>query len=110
MRSAQSWADLFIDVPKQTARLLSRAERGDLEFRVRIPEMERTTSHYNQMANRVILAILVGMISIALALLIPTLNLTWPWALPTWGVVLGFGLLLGLGLWLIISILRSNRR
>ena len=110
LRSAQGWADLIIDVPKQSARLLSRAERGELEFQVRLPDLERSTSQFNQMANRVILAILVGTISIALALLIPTLNLTWPWSLPTWGIVLGFALLLGLGLWLIISILRSNRR
>jgi ubiquinone biosynthesis protein len=110
LRGAQGWADLIVEVPKQSARLLSRAERGELEFQVRIPELERATSRYNQMANRVILAILVGTISIALALLIPTLNLTWPWSLPTWGIVLGFILLLGLGLWLIFSILRSNRR
>jgi ubiquinone biosynthesis protein len=110
LRSAQSWADLFVEVPKQSVRLLSRAERGELEFQVRIPALERSSNQLNQMANRVILAILVGTISIALALLIPTLDLTWPWSLPTWGIVLGFVLLLGLGLWLIISILRSNRK
>ena len=103
-------ADLIVEMPKQSSRLLSRAERGELEFRVRLPDLERTTSQFNQMANRVILAILVGTFSIALALLIPILNLTWPWSLPTWGIVLGFVLLLGLGVWLIISILRSNRR
>jgi ubiquinone biosynthesis protein len=110
LRSAQSWADLFVEGPKQSLRLLSRAERGELEFQVRIPALERSSNQLNQMANRVILAILVGTVSIALALLIPTLDLTWPWSLPTWGIVLGFALLLGLGLWLIISILRSNRK
>jgi hypothetical protein len=62
------------------------------------------------MVNRIILAILVGTLTVSLALLIPSLDLAWPWNLPTWLIVIGFVLMAALSLWLIWSILRSNRR
>jgi ABC-type nickel/cobalt efflux system permease component RcnA len=48
--------------------------------------------------------------TISLALLIPSLDLAWPWNLPTWLIVIGFVLMVMLALWLMWSILRSNRR
>ena len=56
------------------------------------------------------LAVLIGALAIALALLLPSLNLNdWPWSIITWIIVLGFGTVMFLMLWLIFSILRSNR-
>jgi hypothetical protein len=77
---------------------------------VNIPAMEENTRQMNRVANRVIMAILVGTLTVALALLIPSLDLTWPWNIITWVIVLGFAFVLALAFWLIISILRSNRR
>lgn len=109
-RSAGGWANLLIGFPRQSSRILDRLESGEMQFSVNMPAAERTTKQLNQMANRLILAILVGTLTIALALLIPSLNLSWPWNLPTWLIVIGFILMVMLSLWLIWSILRSNRR
>ena len=110
LRSTGGWLDLLIDFPRQSARIMEKVDRGELEFKVQVPTMEYTTKQMNQMANRLILAILVGTLTVALALLIPSLDLTWPWKLPTWLIVIGFVLMVMLSLWLIWSMLRSNRR
>lgn len=109
LRSGGSWFDLLIDFPRRTIRLMDQLDRGEFTVNVELPEMRRSTRQLNQMANRIILAILVGTLTIALALLIPSLNLVWPWSLATWLIVLGFGLMVMLAFWLIWSLLRSNR-
>ena len=110
IRGAAGWIDLFNNIPRQSMRILDRIDRGDMEVQVRIPRMNQATKQLNQMANRIILSILVGTLTIALALLIPSLDLSWPWNLPTWLIVIGFTLMVMLALWLMWSILRSNRR
>jgi ubiquinone biosynthesis protein len=110
LRNFSGWYELATEFPRQSRRILGQLERGDLELRIETPELENTTSQMNRMANRIILAILVGALSIALAMLIPSLDLSWPWNLPTWFIVLGFVSIMILGFWLIWSILRSNRR
>jgi ubiquinone biosynthesis protein len=104
------WVDLVGTFPRQTQRIMSRVERGEMEFKVQVPDISESTKLMNQMANRVVLAVLVGAFTVALALLIPTLDLNWPWSLVTWLIVLGFFFIVGLGFWLMLSILRSNRR
>ena len=47
---------------------------------------------------------------VALALLIPLLDLTWPWSLITWVIIVGFLGMSFLGFRLIWSIWRSNRK
>lgn len=110
IRGAAGWIDIFNNLPRQSMRILDRIDRGDMEVQVRIPRMNQATKQLNQMANRIILSILVGTLTIALALLIPSLDLSWPWNLPTWLIVIGFILMVMLTLWLMWSILRSNRR
>jgi hypothetical protein len=54
------------------------------------------------------MAILVGAMVIALALLLPALRLeSWPWDVVTWLIVIGFIFLSVVAFWLIVSILRS---
>ncbi len=110
LRSSTAWIDLLTGFPGQTMRILDRVEGGELEFQLNIPEIRHSTKQLNQMVNRIILAILVGTLTVSLALLIPSLDLAWPWNLPTWLIVIGFVLIAALSLWLIWSILRSNRR
>jgi len=110
LQSATAWLDLLATLPRRSNRILDRIDRGELEMRVEMPAMRQTTRQLNQMANRIILAILVGTMTISLALLSPSLNLDWPWNLPTWLIVFGFVLMVMLALWLMWSILRSNRR
>jgi hypothetical protein len=56
------------------------------------------------------LGIVLAALIIALALLIPVLDLTWPWAIQTWAIVLGFAGMCVVGVWLFLSILRSSNR
>ena len=52
--------------------------------------------------------ILLGSLTIGLALLLPNLDLTWPWGLLTWITVLGFAAVIVLTFWLLWSIWRSG--
>ena len=54
------------------------------------------------------MALLVGAMVIALALLLPALNLdSWPWNVVTWLIVILFVFVVVVAFWLIVSILRS---
>jgi ubiquinone biosynthesis protein len=110
LRDASGWFDLVTGFPRQSRRILGQLERGDLEVRVDVPGLDYSTRQLNRMTNRIILAILVGALTIGLSMLIPSLDLTWPWSLATWLLVIGFVMIVMLAFWLIWSILRSNRR
>jgi len=110
LRSLGGWATFINDLPGQTGRLMSRFERGQIELRVQSPATEHLARQINQVANRIIQAILLGALTIGLALLLPSLDLVWPWGLLTWIAVLGFGGVFVLTLWLLWSIWRSGRR
>jgi len=109
LRSLGGWAAFINDLPGQTSRLMGRMERGQLEIRIKDPATENQTRQLNQVANRVIQAILLGSLTIGLALLLPNLDLVWPWGLLTWAAILGFGAVVVLALWLLWSIWRSGR-
>ncbi len=110
LRSLGGWAGFLGDLPGQTGRLLSRAERGQLELRIKDPATEHLGRQLNEVANRVIQAILLGSLTIGLALLLPSLDLAWPWGVLTWLAILGFGAVVVLAFWLLWSIWRSGRR
>jgi ubiquinone biosynthesis protein len=108
LNSATSWGDLFMNFPRQTNRILGQMERGDLSLQIHVPELGPSINRLDRMATRIILAVLLAAMIIALAMLIPTLNLTWPWGLITWIIIASFVVMIFLGLWLVISILRSG--
>ena len=110
LRALGGWAGFIGNLPNQTGRLMSRIERGQLEFRIQDPATENLARQLNRVANRVIQAILLGSLTIGLALLLPNLDLTWPWGLLTWITVLGFAAVIVLTFWLLWSIWRSGRR
>lgn len=109
IRTASDWNDLLTDLPRQTNRILSRVEKGDLEVKVRVPELMEAMNRADRLANRVIYGVLIAALTLALAFLIPRLDFTWPWSLITWIVVLGFMALFILGIQLLWSIFRSGR-
>jgi ubiquinone biosynthesis protein len=108
LRSATAWSDLLSGFPRQTSRVLSQVEQGELRFQVHAPMTKRTARHWNQIANRVILGVVLAALIIALALLVPTLDLTWPWGIQTWTIFIGFVAMCVVGVWLGLWILRSN--
>lgn len=110
LRSATAWSDLISGFPRQTSRILSQVEQGDLRLRVHAPITRQTARHWNQVTNRLILAVVLAALIIAMALLIPTLDLTWPWSIQSWIIVVGFVAMCVVGAWLGLWILRSNSK
>jgi len=109
LRGITDWAELTSLAPRQAVRLLEQAERGELQIRLRLQELEETTARMDRMASRLALSILVAAFIVALALLIPALNLNAQWGIITWLVILGFIVASFLGLWLLITIWRAGR-
>lgn len=109
IRGITGWSDFLGTFPRQTSRILDQVERGELSLRLDLPVIERAAHRFDQIANRIILAVLLAALIIALALLIPTLNLsTWPWGFITWVILVSFVVMSILAVWLIWSILRSG--
>lgn len=108
LHSATGWADLINTLPRQGMRILGQVERGDLELQIGIPEFDRYINRLDKITTRIVLSVLLAAIIMALALLIPKLDLTWPWGLFTWVVVVTFFVMIFLGAWLVLSILRSG--
>ena len=107
-RQAMSWVTLASLFPRQATRVMGRLEGSDLELRVQVPEMRQATRESSSSTNRTVMAILVGAMVIALALLLPALHLeSWPWDVVTWLIVMGFVFVSVVAFWLIVSILRS---
>ncbi|MFC1997146.1 ABC1 kinase family protein [Chloroflexota bacterium] len=110
LRMGTDWADFVGGFPRQSTHILKQLERGDLEIRIRMPELEVINRDMNRIANRLIYSILAAAMTLALALLVPRLDLTWPWSLITWVILLGFLGMSFLVLRLIWSMWRSNRK
>lgn len=108
MRSASSWADLLTDLPGHSRRILSQVERGQLGLNIQLTNLEQVFGRLDHIANRLILSLLLAALIVGLALLIPILNLTWPWGLFTWIIIITFAVMIILALWLIWSIFRSG--
>lgn len=108
LNTATNWSDLLINLPRQSNRILGQLEQGDLELKIHLPELNPAVNRLDRIATRIILAVLLAALIVALAMLIPTLNLAWPWGLITWVVVISFIVMSFLGMWLIFSILRSG--
>ena len=110
-RSLGGWVTLMSMFPRQATRVLSLLERGELEIKVEVPALRQATREYSSATNRLVLAILLGAMVIALALLAPSMHLrNWPWSALTWLTVFGFTFVFVLAFWLIISMFRSYRR
>jgi ubiquinone biosynthesis protein len=106
--SATGWADLFNSLPRQTTRILGQVERGELGVQVGLPQFERYFDRVDRITTRIVLSVLLAAIILGLAQHIPNINLEWPWDLFTWIIITGFLLMLFLGAWLLLSILRSG--
>ncbi len=108
-RLGADWGDFIVTFPQQSTRILNQMERGDFEIRMDVPELENAAKSLDMIVNRLIFSVLVAALIVAIALLIPQLNLSWPWNLITWITIAGFITMIFLGLWLLWSIFRSGR-
>jgi len=110
IRGMGDWAQLLDMLPRTGMQLLARAERGELEVSLRHQELGRALVYLDRLANRLALSILLAALIVGLALLVPAFHLAERGGLITALVILGFALASLLGLWLVISLLRSGRR
>jgi ubiquinone biosynthesis protein len=109
LRGAMDMGDLMLRLPKQTTRLMEQAEQGNLEAQIRMPDMLQATDRLDRIANRLALSMLTAAFTVAIAWVIPSLELAWPWEWLTWFVLAGFMGVSFLGIWLMWSIWRSGR-
>ena len=105
LRQGADWGELISALPRTGSRLLEQAERGDL-FQIGLKDADRIMSGLDRLTTRLTLSVLAASLIIGLAMLIPT---TAAGSLAQWVVVLGFVGAFGLGVWLLISILRAGK-
>ncbi|MFC2054697.1 ABC1 kinase family protein [Chloroflexota bacterium] len=109
LRMLTDWGDLVSGFPGRTTRILGQLERGDLGFEVDVPQVDDVVDRIDRIANRIIYGVLLSAFIVALALLIPNIDLTWPWGIVNWVIIVGFLFISALGLQLLWSIFRSGR-
>jgi len=109
-RAMSEAADLSLELPRRTDRLLGRVERGELELNVRHEGLERMTREFQGMTNRLALAMVLAASVVALGVALGVHGLRGIEGLIR--VLFTFGLLFSLasGLWLIASIWRAGKR
>ncbi len=110
LRDVSDWAYLLGVLPRVGARLLVRAERGELEVTLRHQGLEQALNRIDRLGNRLSLSLLVAALIVGLALVVPAFHLAERGGVLMVLVVLGFVGASLLGFWLILSILRSGRR
>ena len=98
------WADLLETLPRAGTRLLESAERGDL-FQVRLKDWDLIMCRLDRQTTRLALSILVSALILGVAMLMRADTSGGLMQLLMGG---GFLMALGLGVWLMISILRGT--
>jgi ubiquinone biosynthesis protein len=109
-KATSDWAALMRLIPRVSSQVLTRVEREGIEIRIALKELDRILARVDRQANRLSLSMLVAALIVGLALLVPAFNLAGRWSLATIVVIIGFGGVSLLGLWLIFSIWRSSRK
>jgi len=107
-RGVLDWSELWIELPQRGSRLLDQMERGEFQLTLDLKERESALSRLDRVANRLAISVLVAAFIVSLAMLIPAY--TPGEALGFWLSIAGFVVAAILGLWLLLSILRSDWR
>jgi ubiquinone biosynthesis protein len=109
LKSGGDWGELLTDLPRRVPRLIDQLEEGDLQFTLRLREIETLLARLDRVGNRLAISVLLAAFIVSLALLMPSfLGGRQGWIF--WLIALGFALASVLGLWLLLSIWRSGRR
>ncbi len=106
LRHGSDWSELLSKLPRTGSLLLERAERGEL-FQLSLKDTDRIMGKLDRLATRLALSVLVAALIIGLAMLVP---LTAPGSLVQWLELAGFISAIGLGLWLLVSLIRTPRQ
>ncbi len=108
VKGLEDWGELALGLPRRLDSLLRQLDQGIFEASLDIKRSEEIVKRLDKMANRLAVSLLLTALILATALLIPQANLSWPWGVSTWLLVLGFAVTSVLGLMLIFSIFRTG--
>ncbi|MGB9797866.1 MAG: ABC1 kinase family protein [bacterium] len=100
--------NLLMELPKQFAQVLAKADKGTLKVRFEYDRIDRPLLRLNIIANRLSFSIIVAAILVASSLVMQTNIGPFLWGYPIFGIV-GYILAGIMGFWLLISIIRSGR-
>jgi ubiquinone biosynthesis protein len=104
LRQAADWVEFLNLLPRTGRRLLEKTEQDEL-FEFGLKDKDVLLGGLNRLVNRLSLSIVIAGLVVSLAILIAVTTAGSPLQIL---VVVGFVATLGLGFWLLISILRST--
>jgi ubiquinone biosynthesis protein len=109
LKTSGDWGELLAELARRVPRLVDQLEEGDLQFTLRLREIETLLTRLDRVGNRLAVSVLLAAFIVSLALLMPSfLGGRQGWIF--WLIALGFVAASVLGLWLLLSIWRSGRR
>ncbi|MDH4216213.1 MAG: AarF/UbiB family protein [Gallionella sp.] len=107
-RSASELLGLFADIPYDLSKLLRAARRGRLEVHIDITQLKHVGNQLDGAANRLVVGIVVAALIIGSSIVMTVSGGPTLLGLPTFGLLGFLGAATG-GVWLLLSIWRSNR-
>lgn len=96
------------ELPRQIQQIVSKLDSGDLGLQLHLDKLERLSDSMENASNRLTMAIIAGAIIMGSSMIITTGIGPFILGLPALGVI-GYLLSVVMGLWLIITILRSKK-
>jgi ubiquinone biosynthesis protein len=108
IRTVRENTNILLELPKQLAQILTKADKGTLKVRFEYDRIDRPLLRLNIIANRLSFSIIVAAILVASSLVMQTNIGPFLWGYPIFGIV-GYILAGIMGFWLLISIIRSGR-
>ena len=96
------------DIPRQIQQIISKLEKGELGLHFRLDKLERLVNSLESASNRLTTGIITGAIIMGSSMIITTGIGPYLFGLPALGVI-GYLLSVVLGLWLVITILRTKK-
>ncbi len=109
VKGITDWAEFGRLIPRVGSQVLTRIEQGKFEITLTHKEIDQALVRLDRSANRISLSMLLAALIVGLALLIPAFNLGEQLSLSTILIISGFVGASLLGLWIVLSIWRSER-
>lgn len=107
-RAAVEAAELGIEMPRRTGRILGRLERGELELTVHHEGLDHLAPELQRMTNRLALSMVVAASVVALGVALGAHGVSGVESHLRWLFWLGFVFTLAFGVWLVWSVWRSG--
>jgi ubiquinone biosynthesis protein len=107
----RSFADFFTiqrELPRHLLRILDKIEDGDLSFKFHLEKLEYLVNTLESASNRLTTGIITGSIIMGSSMIVTTGVGPFLFGLPALGVI-GYLLSVVLGLWLVVTILRTKK-